>query len=146
MAALPVKMTVEELREFLATEFPQSYAPGKPNRIVSVGPGTALVHFTASERHLRPGRTVSGPTMMGLADGAIYIAILAAIGPVALAVTTSFTCNFLSKPAPGDLACEVKILKLGKRLVVAEAIIRGINDAEPAAHVVATYSIPPRNG
>jgi acyl-coenzyme A thioesterase PaaI-like protein len=144
MAALPVKMTVEELREFLAKEFPQSYAPGKPNRIVSVGPGTALVHFTASDRHLRPGGTVSGPTMMGLADGAIYIAILAAIGPVALAVTTSFTCNFLSKPAPGDLACEVKILKLGKRLVVAEATIRGVNDKEPAAHVVATYSIPPR--
>jgi acyl-coenzyme A thioesterase PaaI-like protein len=81
---------------------------------------------------------------MGLADGAIYVAILAAIGPVALAVTTSFTCNFLSKPAPGDLVCEVKILKLGKRLVVAEATIRGVNDEDPAAHVVATYSIPPR--
>jgi acyl-coenzyme A thioesterase PaaI-like protein len=137
-------MTVEELRDYLAKEFPQAYAPGKPNKIISVGPGTAVVHFAASERHLRPGGTVSGPTLMGIADGAIYVAILAAIGPVALAVTTSFTCNFLSKPAPGDLACEVKILKFGKRLVVAEASIRGINDADPAAHVVATYSIPPR--
>lgn len=144
MAAMPVVMTVEELREYLAKEFPQAYAPGKPNKIVSVGPGTALVHFAAGERHLRPGGTVSGPTMMGLADGAIYVAILAAIGPVALAVTTSFTCNFLSKPGPGDLACEVKILKLGKRLVVAEATVRGVNDADPAAHIVATYSIPPR--
>lgn len=143
MAAMPVVMTVEELREYLAREFPQAYGPSKPNKIVSVGPGTAVVQFTASERHLRPGGTVSGPTLMGLADGAIYVAILAAIGPVALAVTTSFTCNFLSKPAPGDLVCEVKILKLGKRLVVAEATIRGINDEDPAAHVVATYSIPP---
>lgn len=144
MAAMQVKMTVEELRDYLAKEFPQAYGPSKPNRIVSVGPGKAVVQFTASERHLRPGGTVSGPTMMGLADGAIYVAILAAIGPVALAVTTSFTCNFLSKPAPGDLVCEVKILKLGKRLVVAEATIRGVNDEDPAAHVVATYSIPPR--
>lgn len=144
MAAMPVVMTVEELRDYLAKEFPQAYAPGKPNKIISVGPGTAVVHFTASERHLRPGGTVSGPTLMGLADGAIYVAILAAIGPVALAVTTSFTCNFLSKPAPGDLACDVKILKLGKRLVVAEASIHGVNDTEPCSHVVATYSIPPR--
>jgi uncharacterized protein (TIGR00369 family) len=144
VAAMPVVMTVEELRDYLAKEFPQAYAPGKPNKIISVGPGTAVVHFTASERHLRPGGTVSGPTLMGLADGAIYVAILAAIGPVALAVTTSFTCNFLSKPAPGDLACDVKILKLGKRLVVAEASIHGVNDTEPCAHVVATYSIPPR--
>jgi acyl-coenzyme A thioesterase PaaI-like protein len=141
---MPVKMTVDELRIYLAKEFPQAYAPGKPNKIVSVGPGTAVVHFTAGERHLRPGGTVSGPTLMGIADGAIYVAILAAIGPVALAVTTSFTCNFLSKPAPGDIACEVKILKLGKRLVVAEASIRGVNEQEPCAHVVATYSIPPR--
>jgi acyl-coenzyme A thioesterase PaaI-like protein len=144
VAAMPVVMTVEELREFLAKEFPQAYAPGKPNKIISVGPGTAVVHFAASDRHLRPGGTVSGPTLMGIADGAIYVAILAAIGPVALAVTTSFTCNFLSKPAPGDLACEVKILKFGKRLVVAEASIRGVNETEPCAHVVATYSIPPR--
>jgi acyl-coenzyme A thioesterase PaaI-like protein len=141
---MQVKMTVEELRDYLAKEFPQAYAPGKPNKIVSVGPGTAVVQFTAGERHLRPGGTVSGPTIMGIADGAIYIAILAAIGPVALAVTTSFTCNFLSKPGPGDLLCEVKILKLGKRLVVAEANVRGINDEGPAAHIVATYSIPPR--
>jgi len=144
VAAMPVVMTVEELRDYLAKEFPQAYAPGKPNKIVSVGPGTAVVHFAAGERHLRPGGTVSGPTMMGLADGAIYVAILGAIGPVALAVTTSFTCNFLSKPGPGDLECAVKILKLGKRLVVAEATVRGLNDEDPAAHIVATYSIPPR--
>lgn len=141
---MQVKMTVEALREFLAREFPQAYAPGKPNHIVSVGPGTAVVRFSASERHLRPGGTVSGPTMMGLADGAIYVAILGAIGPVALAVTTSLTINFLSKPGPGDLICEVRLLKLGKRLVVGEAVVRGINDDEPAAHCVATYSIPPR--
>jgi acyl-coenzyme A thioesterase PaaI-like protein len=144
VAAMQVKMTAEELTDYLAKEFPQAYGPGKSSTIVSVGPGTAVVRFTAQERHLRPGGTVSGPTMMGLADGAIYVAILSAIGPVALAVTTSFTCNFLSKPQPGDLLCAVKILKLGKRLVVAEATIRGVDDEAPAAHVVATYSIPPR--
>ncbi len=144
MADMPVKMTVAELEAFLAREFPQAFGPGRPHMVESVGPGTAVVRLKAGEQQLRPGGTVSGPAMMGLADGAIYTAIIAAIGPVALAVTTNLSINFLKKPAPGDILAECKILKLGKRLVIAEAALCAEGDEELVAHCVATYSVPPR--
>ena len=92
------------------------------------------------ESQLRPGGTISGPSMMTLADVALYIAVLSAIGPVALAVTTNFSINFLRKPQPGALIVDASLLKLGKRLAVGEARI--FSGDELVAHVTATYSIP----
>ena len=98
-----------------------------------------------SDADLRPGGTVSGPTMMSLADCAIYVAILREIGLVALAVTTSLNINFLRKPAAGkDILGVCSILKLGKSLAVAEVTIYSEGDDRPVAHSVGTYSIPPR--
>ena len=51
------------------------------------------------EEHLRPGGTISGPTMMELADFAMYVAVFSAVGPQPLAVTTNLNINFLRKPA-----------------------------------------------
>ena len=140
---LPVKMSVEELTDYLAREFPQGFGSDKPNKIEAVGPGTARVRLKAGNSHLRPGGTVSGPTMMALCDGTMYVAILAAIGPVALAVTTNLSINFLRKPEPGDLIAECRLLKLGKRLAVGEVSVSSAADGELVAHCVATYSIPP---
>jgi uncharacterized protein (TIGR00369 family) len=139
------KMTAGELEAKLMSEFPQGKY-GKRNRIEAVGPMTARVRMTADERNLRPGGTVSGPTLMGLADGAVYVAILAHIGWVPLAVTTSFSINFLKKPAPGDIIADCRLIKLGKRLAVGEVALRSEGDDELVAHCVATYSIPPNSG
>jgi uncharacterized protein (TIGR00369 family) len=98
-----------------------------------------------SERSLRPGGTISGPTMMGLADFAIYVAILASIGPVPLAVTTNLNINFLRKPAQRDLIAKARLIKLGKRLVVGEVGIYSEGDDDMVAHATATYSVPPAN-
>ena len=144
MDAPALKMNAKEVAEFLAREFPQGFGPRSPNQIEAVGPGTARIRLTAGERHLRPGGTVSGPAMMALCDAAMYVAILAAIGPVALAVTTNLSINFLRKPEPGDLVAECKLLKLGKRLAVGEVSVYAIGSEELVAHCVATYSIPPR--
>lgn len=141
--AAPAKMNVAELEVFLAKEFPQAFGTGRPNVIEAVGPGTARVRFKANEKHLRPGGTVSGPAMMALCDATMYVAILAAIGPVALAVTTNLSINFLRKPEPGDLIADCTMLKLGKRLAVGEVAVRSAADNELVAHCVATYSIPP---
>ncbi len=92
---------------------------------------------------LRPGGTISGPMMMGLADLAIYGAVLAAVGKQELAVTTSLTINFLRKPPPAPLIAEARLLKLGKRLAVGEAELFSEGDPAMVAHVIATYSLPP---
>ena len=145
MDAPALKMNAQEVTEFLTREFPQGWGPRSPNQIEAVGPGTARVRLTAGERHLRPGGTVSGPAMMTLCDATMYVAILANIGPVALAVTTNLSINFLRKPEPGDLVAECKLLKLGKRLAVGEVSVYAAASEELVAHCVATYSIPPRD-
>ena len=142
-------MSAPELEVFLAREFPQINEGGEAYTVAEVGPAFATLRLRAGERHLRPGGTVSGPTLFALADLAAYVAILAHIGPVALAVTTNLSINFLRKPEPGPLAGKATILKLGKRLAVTEIAIAS-ESADPddpeavVAHAVATYSIPPR--
>ncbi len=103
-----------------------------------------VMRACVDQQHLRPGGTVAGPVMMGLADAAVYALILSRIGPVELAVTTSLSINFLRKPKPADLLARATMLKLGKRLAIAEASIYSVDlDSDPVAHAVATYSIPP---
>lgn len=137
-------MTIAELDAFLAAEFPQAFGPGRPHHVEAVGHMTATVRLDADDSHLRPGGTVSGPAMMTLADVAIYVALLGQIGPVALAVTTSLSINFLRKPAPGPMLADARILKLGKRLAVAEVGLHSPGSEDLVAHCVSTYSIPDR--
>lgn len=137
-------MTAEEVMDLLDREFPQIHAGGRVYSIESITPGEAVVRFSANDLHLRPGGTVSGPSMMALADLAAYVVILAHIGPVALAVTTNLNINFLRKPEPGDLLGRCRLLKLGKRLAIVECGIAGEGEDDYVAHATATYSVPPR--
>lgn len=109
----------------------------------AIGHGSARVRLPANPRFLRPGGTISGPAQMALADFAMYAAVLGAIGEVPLAVTTNLSINFLRRPDPGDLLCDCRLMKVGKRLVVGEALLHGVGQAEPVAHVTMTYSVPP---
>ncbi len=144
MTKLRLKMNLAELEAFLSREFPQGFGPGRPHSIISVSPGTAKVRLRAGEDQLRPGGTVSGPSLMGAADAAVYVAILAVLGPVAHAVTTNLSINFFKRPQPGDIIADCKLLKTGKRLVIGEVAMRAEGDEELVAHCVATYSVPPR--
>ena len=137
-------MTVDELTRFLDTDFAQIHTGGRTFHVEAVGPLTARLRMAYHERHLRPGGTISGPSMFSLADVALYVAILSNIGPVALAVTTNLNINFLKKPAPVDMIGECRLFKLGKRLAVGEVLLYSEGDDEPVAHAVGTYSIPPR--
>jgi uncharacterized protein (TIGR00369 family) len=134
-------MTPDELHAFLAAEFPQV----KDDFVVEAVSDTAItVRLPVAERHLRPGGTVSGPTMFALADVAIYLMILSRIGPVALAVTTNCAIDFLRKPAAGrDLIAEARLLKLGRVLAVGDVLIYSDGTADPVARASLTYSIPP---
>src|SRR5688572_26011642 len=114
--------------------------------IEALGPKSARARFRVGKRHLRPGDTVSGPTLMALADVTMYAALLGEIGLVPLAVTTSLNINFLRRPAQKDVIGEAKLLKVGKQLAVGEIMLFSEGDPEPVAHVTCTYSIPPGRG
>src|SRR5215510_15016503 len=102
-------MTVAELDRFLAAEFPQGFHPGSGLTIEAVWHGGGRVRQAYQPQFIRPGGTISGPTMMRLADFVMYVAVLASIGPVPLAVTTNLNINFLRKPVPGDLVAEARL-------------------------------------
>lgn len=135
-------MTIAELTDALSTEFPHMFAPDGGYVIEAVEHGGARVRRRFHESSLRPGGTLSGATMMELADFAMYVALLASIGWVPLAVTTNLNINFLRKPAQCDLVADVRLIKLGKRLAIGDIGIRSDGGDELLAQATATYSIP----
>jgi uncharacterized protein (TIGR00369 family) len=136
------KMSVAELERFLHAEFPQAFSAGDIS-IESADGASCLLRQRYGEQMLRPGGTISGPTLMALADFAMYVVLLSAIGPIGLAVTTNLNINFLRKGAPGqDVLAAARLLKLGRRLAVGEVNLLTGTSPDPIAHVTSTYSIP----
>ena len=139
---MAVVMGRAALEAFLVQEFPQVAADFA---VEELRDDSLVMRLKVAERHLRPGGTVSGPTMFALADVAIYLAILSRIGPVALAVTTNCSIDFMRKPEAGrDLLAEVRLLKLGRVLAVGDVLIRSEGSPDPVARAGLTYAIPPR--
>ena len=137
---MQAKMTVGEIHELIEREFPQVRGQFELLEILDDG---ARVRMRVDESHLRPGGTVSGPSLFALADCAFYLATLAFIGPKTLAVTTSCSIDFMRKPAPGDLIARARILKLGRALCVGDVMIHAEGNPAPVARASLTYSIPP---
>ncbi len=134
-------MTAEDLNAFNAREFPQARGL---YHVEAVGPMTARVRLRVDDGHLRPGGTVSGPTIFGLADCAVYYAILAMIGAEALTVTTNASVDFMRKPEAGrDLIAEVELLKLGRALCVGDVRVTSEGSEAVVARATLTYSRPP---
>jgi uncharacterized protein (TIGR00369 family) len=131
----------EEMHAYLKEVFPQA-GIGETFLVEEIGERSARIRLRPDIRHLRPGGTISGPTMFALSDIGLYVAVLASIGRVALAVTTNLNINFLKKPPAADLIGEARLFKLGKRLAVGEVAIHSDEDEDLVAHAVGTYSIP----
>ncbi len=112
-------------------------------RAETIGDGVATVRMPYDDGMLRPGGTIIGPAMMGLADFAMYAALMGAMGQVELAVTTNLNINFLRRPGQSDITGDCRMLKLGKRLAVLEVTLFSAGEDEPIAHATGTYSIPP---
>jgi len=134
-------MTSEELRRFIETEFPQAPAG---ITVDSVDDTTIRIRQKTLDQHLRPGGTVSGPTLMAMVDFGFYLLLLSRLGPVAMAVTTNLNINFMRKPDPGHLVGEGRLLKLGKTLAVGDFTIWNEGEKDPVAHATVTYAIPPK--
>jgi uncharacterized protein (TIGR00369 family) len=143
----PSVLPLDEMIAYLDAVFPEIHHGGRTIFVEAVSRGACRVRLAYHPKHLRPGGTLSGPSMMTLADFALYVAVLTVVGKVELAVTTNLSINFLKKPAQADLVAECKLLKAGKRLCVGEVSIYSGNDlaeagGDPVAHVTGTYSVP----
>lgn len=136
------KMLAADLAAFLHREFPQ--VDGYRFSIERVDDAGVSIRMPYQDQHLRPGGTISGPALMTLADTAMYAAVLSAIGPVPLAVTTNLGINFLRRPRQSDVVAEARLLKVGKRLAVGDVALFSDGIPEMVAHATLTYSIPDR--
>ena len=138
---MQLRMEAGALEAFLRKDFGQVAEEFAVERADAAG---VTLRLRVGEKHLRPGGTVSGPSIFALADVAMYLAILSRIGPVALAVTTNCAVDFMRKPAAGrDLLGEARVLKLGRSLAVGDVLVFSEGGAEPVARASLTYSIPP---
>ena len=138
----PSAISIEAFNALIQEELPFAWEQGfRVERLVA---GEARVRMPIDAAHLRPGGTVSGPTMMGLADFTMYAVVLSRVGLQKLAVTTSLNANFLRRPLPRDLIAEGRLIKLGRRLAYGEVTICSEGEDEPVCHVTSTYSLPPR--
>lgn len=131
-------MTAAEIEAFLVKAFPGVEIP----TVRTADGKTAQLAIEFHPTHLRPGGTISGPTMMALADTAMYALVLSAIGEVPLAVTTNLSINFLRRPKAEDLIADATMLKLGRTLAVGEVALRSASSTDVCAHAVVTYSLP----
>ncbi|WP_113910884.1 PaaI family thioesterase [Roseovarius dicentrarchi] len=138
---MTLKMSIADLEAFMSAQFPQV---AHDFTVDAVAPMQLALRLNVSERHLRPGGTVSGPAIFALADVGVYLAVLAMIGPQALAVTTNCSIDFMRKPAAdANLIAQVRLLKLGRVLAVGDALVYSDGSDAPVARASMTYSIPP---
>jgi uncharacterized protein (TIGR00369 family) len=134
------RMNADEVVRFIEEQFPQGRSFW---RIQELGEDSLVLRLPFSDDYLRPGGTISGPTLMALADTSAYFLILAMIGPVALSVTTSLNINFMRRPPPDDTIARAKMLKLGRQLAVVEVYLEAATTGLLVAQATVTYSIPP---
>lgn len=137
-------MTADEVNVFMNEAFPQLNVGGTDYSVVEVYPGGCLVRLAASGKHLRPGNTVSGPSLFTLADIGGYSCALSHLGPVALAVTINLNINFMRKAEAGPVDGICRIIKLGRSLMVFDCDMVAGPDRHTVAHATGTYSIPPK--
>jgi uncharacterized protein (TIGR00369 family) len=138
---MDLKMTIAEVTAFLEKVFPQI---DRDFEVLSLSVDEVVVRMHVQDRHLRPGGTVSGPSMFALADVSYYIATLALIGPEALTVTTNCSIDFMRKPAATDMIARARVLKLGRSLSVGDVLLYSEGQEAPVARASLTYAIPPK--
>jgi uncharacterized protein (TIGR00369 family) len=137
------RLSVDQVTALVEEHFPQVQEGTGRLNIECLAPLTAVVRMSQDPRAMRPGGTIMGPAIFKLADFAVYATILAELGAGALeAVTTSMTINFVSRPEPADLLARVRLIKLGRRLVVGEVEIYSEGKPDMVAHATSTYALP----
>jgi len=143
---LKPQMSADEVNALLGQVYPQLNDDFADYRATDVFPGGCTVRLVAGERHLRPGGTVSGPSLFTLADIGGYVCVLTHGGPDVLSVTTNLNINFMRKAPVGPIDGHCRILKLGRSLMVFEIDMVAGPEGLTVAHATGTYSVPPQRG
>ncbi|MEM7438657.1 MAG: PaaI family thioesterase [Pseudomonadota bacterium] len=138
---MTLKMKAQEVMAYLEEVFPQMTGEFT---LLDLEPDRLRIRLNVNDSHLRPGGTVSGPSMFSLADCAFYVLVLARVGRQSLAVTTNCSIDFMRKPAAGPLVAEARMLKLGRMLAVGDVLIFTEGEDKAVARASLTYSVPPK--
>jgi uncharacterized protein (TIGR00369 family) len=134
------KITIDAFYRITATALPMAARMGFA--VDNIGDGSVRVRMRHNDDWVRPGGTVAGPALMALADYAMYAAVMGALGPTPLAVTSNLNINFLRKPAPVDVIANCQALRIGRRQAVFEITLHSDGEPNPIAHVTGTYALP----
>jgi uncharacterized protein (TIGR00369 family) len=134
------QLDAEGVRAFIESVWPGAF---EMYEILELQERHAVVKMTHHERMLRPGGTVSGPALMALADLAVWVAVIAVVGPIAMTVTTHLDIDFLRFVGAHDVVADTRLLKVGRSLAVADVLMTAEGAIEPCAHASVTYAIPP---
>jgi len=135
------ELTAEQVQALIRAGVPM--AEDIDLRIDHLDTERAVARVPFHGKLVRPGGTLSGPTIMSLADAAMYAVVLGRLGRVEMAVTSNLNINFLAKPKPVDLLAEARILRLSKRQAVCEVQLYSLGaEDELVAHVTGTYALP----
>ena len=137
-------LSADEVNELMNAAYPQLNGGEQLYVATEVFPGGCTVRLNADQRHIRPGGTVSGPSLFTLADIGGYVCVLSHAGPDALSVTVNLNINFMRKAEAGAIDCHCRILKLGRNLMVFDVDMVAGPDRQTVAHATGTYSIPPK--
>lgn len=134
--------TTDEITRFMRQAF-----PGSSFEIVTSGDRHATIRRPVTEADTRPGGTVSGPTLMALADTALYVAVHATLGITPHAVTSNLNIHFLRRPAGGKAVVAVcRLLRVGRSMAVGEVALYSEGEDEPVAHATGSYALPAKRG
>ena len=133
------QISIKEISKKLKDIFPQV---ADKYEIIYLKSNYSEVKLLSNNKNLRPGNTISGPSMFELADLSFYIAIMASTDLGDKSVTTNVSINFIKKPLLSNLLGISQIKKMGKRLVVGDVEILSEDKKQIYAQALFTYSIP----
>ena len=132
-------LSADELTDHLHTAFPGAEVEDRM-RVDEVTDTSIRIRMRIDAGNLRPGATVSGPTVFTLVDTVAWLVTLARLGPGRDAVTSSVSIHYLRRPEQADLVGEGRLLRMGRRFSVTDVIVFSEGVADPVAQATVTYA------
>ncbi len=109
--------------------------------VLAAAEGVALLRMPYAEKLLRPGGVISGPALMGLADAAMWCALLSLTEGRDESLTSNLSITFLRRVPPRPVLAEARVHKRGRTLAYGDVTLRAEGGDEALAHVTTTWAV-----